>query len=100
MEQRDYVFVEDIVKIVMALSDLDFTELTLNIATGQSVAVADIVKQIFALYGECPIKHSPQTQKVCHLQFDISALKKKLPQLAMTSLAEGLKKYKATDLSS
>jgi UDP-glucose 4-epimerase len=100
LEQRDYVFVEDIVKIVIALSHLDFTELTLNIATGRSVAVADIVKQIFALYGECPLKHSPQTQNVCHLQFDISALKNKLPQLAMISLEEGLKKYKATDLNS
>jgi len=100
IEQRDYVYVEDIIKIVMTLSNFDFKELTLNIATGQSMAISEIIKQVFALYGECRLKHSPQIQKVCHLKFDTSALKKNIPQFTMTTLAEGLKKYKESEASS
>jgi len=98
IEHRDYVYVEDIVKIITILSNFDFKELTLNIATGKSMTISEIIKQVFSLYGECQLKHSPQIQKVCHLKFNTSALKKIIPQFTMTTLAEGLKKYKENNL--
>jgi len=94
VEFRDYVYVEDIVKIVIKLSDVSFDELILNIATGKSVAISEIIQQVFDMFGECHLNYVPQIQKLCHLKFDISALRNNIPQLSMTTLEEGLKKYK------
>ena len=94
IEQRDFIFVEDVAKAVAALAEVEFDELTLNLATGTGYTVAEIAKRVFVIYGECPLQPVPQVNRTCHLRFDVSFLRKTLPQLTMTPLTEGLERYR------
>jgi UDP-glucose 4-epimerase len=92
-ELRDFVFVKDVARAVLQLSRSDFSQLTLNLATGTSIPVFDIMQKIFARFGPCTLNEKPQTQRICHLKFDTTALRVQLPELKMTVIEEGLKYY-------
>lgn len=92
-ELRDFVFVDDVAQAVLNLSAGNFKSLTLNLATGTSYPVSEIIQKIFKVHGECKLNEVPQTQKICHLQFDISMLRKHIPKQKMTILDDGIRKY-------
>ena len=91
--QRDFVLAEDLAEIVATLTATEFTRLTLNVATGRSHSVAEIIKHVFALYDACPVSKVSQAEPDYDLLFDISRLHEVFPALAMTPLDEGLKRY-------
>ena len=90
-ELRDFLYVDDIAKVVRELSRIEFAVVNLNVATGQSTMVADIVEQVFSIFGNrCRIEEGKSNGRLCHLTFDISRLRNLLPALAMTPLNDGL----------
>jgi len=91
--QRDYVFVEDVAKVVACLKELRFDQLTINLATGTCYSLLEIIDQAFVTHGPCPLKAVPDTNQPYDLCFDNSLLRKSLPHLVMTSLSEGLERY-------
>ncbi len=94
---RDFVLVDDVARVILALTEGEFDSLTLNVATGQSLSVRDIMEQVFRSHGRCPVEPHPQQQNECDLQFDDSRLSQALPHISMTPLAEGLQRYPIGD---
>ena len=92
-ERRDYVFVDDVVDTVVALFEAEFGELTLNLATGTSLSLVEIMDVVFALYGRCPIKRVPRHGDICHLDYDVSALRRAISSVRPTPLREGVRRY-------
>ena len=92
-ERRDYVFVGDVVEAVTALFAAEFDELVFNLASGSSLSLAAIMDRVFSRFGRCPVKRVPRTGDICHLDFDVSALRRALPDFAPTSLGDGLRHY-------
>ena len=91
LQLRDFLYVDDIARIVSELSRIEFAVVNLNVATGQSAMVADIVEQVFSIFGiRCRIEEGKSNGRLCHLTFDISRLWNLLPALSMTTLNDGL----------
>ena len=89
-ELRDYVFVDDVGRAAAALAETKIQEAVVNLATGQSVSVAEIIKKAFRIFGPCPIQKVPKNGPADHLVFDPARLKAVLPDLELTSLDQGL----------
>lgn len=92
--QRDVVFSEDFAKIVVKLMKLDFSFDCINVGSGQSVSVRDVVDIILKQTGHNPeIVHYDQS-KPSTLKFralDCSKLKNKI-DIKYTSLDDGIEK--------
>ncbi|MBT3295326.1 MAG: NAD(P)-dependent oxidoreductase [Verrucomicrobia bacterium] len=91
--RRDYVWVDDIARVVTALMETDFTELTLNVATGRSLSIRDVIDRVAALYGPVPLNAVAERGADGHLEFDISRRRSLLPGVDLTGLEEGLDSY-------
>lgn len=93
LQTRDYLFVEDVVEAI-CLSISNKTEGIINLGTGQSYSLLDLVK-IFGevLQKEIPIEFKPsEAGKVLDIQYDISKPREKLAWAAKVNLEEGLRK--------
>jgi len=91
-ETRDFVFVEDIARIVYLLTKKEFKEIMINVATGKSDTITHIIEIFKSIFGDIPIVRKPKNQ-ICNLGFKTDLLQKELPQFRFTSLEEGLFRY-------
>jgi UDP-glucose 4-epimerase len=91
--RRDYVFVEDVGAVVRELAETDFEELTLNLATGDSWTLEQILDCLFELHGTCPLRSKPAAGVAQDLKFDIGRLRQTLPSLQLTPISAGLARY-------
>ncbi|MDA1018146.1 MAG: NAD-dependent epimerase/dehydratase family protein [Planctomycetota bacterium] len=90
---RDFVWVQDVARLIGELIGTKFDELILNLATGQSESVSAIMQRLFARFGECRVVHAPTAERDCDLVFDTSRLQKAVPGFKPTPLGEGLAAY-------
>jgi UDP-glucose 4-epimerase len=89
---RDYVFVEDVARIVAALGEEEFSELTLNLATGNSLSLVNILETAQQVFGPCEVQRGKRTQEAQDISFDTSELRKVLPNITMKTLREGFER--------
>jgi len=122
--RRDYVWADDIARVVTALLETDVmtqsgcgrerplaeaqrtrrpsavsappretdscSELTLNVVTGRSLSIREVIDRVAALYGPVPLNTVDETGPDGHLEFDISRRRAVLPGVELTGLEEGL----------
>lgn len=89
-EQRDHIFVHDLVNLLVQLIYLRSTG-TLHAATGVSLSFAGLALKVGEIVGEASLKHLPRRQPITHRTFDIRTLRAALPSFEFTPLAEGLR---------
>lgn len=91
-ELREFIFVEDIVRVVCGLLRSDF-EGVVNVASGKSHTFEDVLKIISELMDEkLDITSCPRTKdKVDHV-FDNVRFMRFMPNFKFTSLKEGMRK--------
>ena len=93
IEQRDFLYGGDIARAVEALAKTEFKEVIINLASGKSNTVAEIMDMLFKRYGNCPIHKLPGTTPLCHLSFDPTMRKRVIKGFEMTPLDQGIKGY-------
>lgn len=94
---RDFVYVKDLVNLVLLISRSEGIG-TLNVATGKSYSLLEVIDIVSAHYGHCPtelIESVPGT-KHFDLVFDITKVKNIFPQFNFSNLDESLKDYGVT----
>ena len=89
-ELRDYIFVNDIGKFISYIIKKNIKNLTINLATGKSYKIRNIVKMIEKNYKKkLSIKHNLKNySNEYSLSFNNSLIKKKLPNFNLTNLNE------------
>jgi UDP-glucose 4-epimerase len=94
--KRDFVYVEDLYKIIKLLIATR-ENIILNIATGKSSSIAQIVELIKTI---CPnsftVEHKTEQQPLLRIEdmvYDTSLLNETFPEFRFTSLREGLLTY-------
>lgn len=93
LEQRDFLYSGDIPRAVEALAKTDFKKVIINLVSGKSHTVAEIMDMLFKRYGDCPVRALPGTTLPCHLSFDASMREKVIKGFEMTPLDKGIKSY-------
>lgn len=88
---RDYIYVHDIPRVVLALANSSVGYSLLNLATGCSLSLNDIMEKAFTLYGRCEVKRIPVEEASHNLEFDISLARAVLKDLEFTTVDDGLK---------
>ncbi len=92
---RDYVWLSDLCRLMEDLLPLRYHGV-LNVATGRSVRIVDIIR----LIGEVleldytPVFDAPDPQRAFDLVFDIGRLRSLLPGFRFSELAEGIRTYR------
>ena len=92
-DMRDYIFVEDMATIIWHLSQERTERLLLNVVSGKSYSLREIIDLVFSLYGNCPISQHPRTSKRCDLVYDNSLLRSEIKGFEFTSIKEGICRY-------
>jgi nucleoside-diphosphate-sugar epimerase len=95
-ETRDHLYVDDAVALIVQALASRSTGLA-NLASGESVSFGDVARQVAALAGR-PVEIQPSARQnpATHRRFDIANLKRAFPNVALTPLADGLRKTVAT----
>jgi UDP-glucose 4-epimerase len=89
-EQREFIFVEDLVRIVCRLALHDYDGV-LNIATGHSYSFKDVLEIISRLVqGKMQVNSRPRTKNKVDHGFNNTSLTNLLPDFVFTSLEEGI----------
>lgn len=91
---RDHIYIGDVVKIVHRITESELTG-TFNIATGTShkfSLVAELFKTISG--STVAIRNSGDEGRITNKQFNVSKIKSHFPDLAFTSLPDGLRIWK------
>lgn len=92
MERREFIFVEDIVRVVCALLKSDFKGVV-NVASGKSHTFQDVLKVISGLMGDkLDIKTTSRTKDKVDNAFDNTRFMRLMPGFRFTSLEEGIRK--------
>lgn len=96
-DTRDFVYVDDVYKIINGAIRCRLN-LTLNVATGDSESIVDIVSIIKSLLPErFSVEFRPQDNKskkrIRNMIYDISLLKSKFPDFKFKNLKEGISLY-------
>lgn len=94
---RDYVYVDDIYKIISEAIEKKLNK-TINIATGKSSSILEIVNMIKSLSSwRFQIEFSPKATKaekrIGNMMFDCSLLRREFPDLQMVDLKHGISCY-------
>jgi UDP-glucose 4-epimerase len=88
--RRDYVFVEDVAQVLVGLLDVDASDVAVNLGSGRSWSVEDLVTRIAALTGrDLVIKTDPSKVRATdrpNLQADLTRLQQLLPGFVPTPL--------------
>lgn len=99
--RRDYTFVADVAEALVALLASDLTDVTVNVGTGSSWSVADVVERIRVLTGrDLRIRVDPARLRATdrpNLQADPALLQKLLPGSVSTPLDAGLRRLLAAE---
>jgi UDP-glucose 4-epimerase len=91
MELREFIFVEDIVRVVCGLLDSDFNGVV-NVASGKSHTFQDVLKIVSDLVGEAlDIKSLARTKDKVDNAFDNTHFTCLMPGLRFTPLEEGMR---------
>ena len=89
-EQRDYVLVDDVSRLV-GLVLAHKSEGLLNVATGTSISFAEVAALASELSGQdVPIQPSPRSNAITHRHFDIAETLAAFPTFGFTPLRDGL----------
>ena len=92
--RRDYIYVEDVARVIVELVARDGPGCTVNVGTGSSWSVADLVARLRTLSGRSlRVDGDPARWRASdreNLQADISLLRSLLPDLTPRSLDAGL----------
>jgi len=92
--KRDYNYVGDVASVLGSLISSDRADLLVNIGTGRSRSVAEVVERIGALTGrQLVVVSDPARQRASdrlNLQADVTLLDELLPERVGTSFDEGL----------
>lgn len=94
-EQRDYIYISDLVDIIYLLEKKNFKIDTLNIAKGNSIALNQLINKINLLFSKKIKFKKTKIKKNFSLRFDNSKLKQYLRNFKFISIEEGMKKYKS-----
>jgi nucleoside-diphosphate-sugar epimerase/SAM-dependent methyltransferase len=96
-DRRDYIHIQDVCKIIEKGIKRKLQGV-LNLATGQSYSINEIVGFIEKFYpGKFSVEHVPvieeDKKRVRHMEYDISLLKKTIPEFCPISLEKGVELY-------
>lgn len=98
--KRDYVYVEDAADAVIGLLESDLADVTVNVGTGQSWSVSDLIERISALTGrELVVSTDPARMRASdrpNLCADPTRLRQLLPNATRTSIDQSLRKTLAS----
>jgi UDP-glucose 4-epimerase len=90
-EKREFVFVTDVARIVLALTFHKFDGI-LNVVSGKSYTFQDAVETVARLLPlEQPVGTKPRSKAKADHGFDNSRLRELLPRFQFTELAEGIR---------
>lgn len=90
---KDYIFVDDFCDILIKLIDIPFANKTINIGSGETISVLDILNNVAILKKNFNWKHLPQENfDITHFELDITELSKIIPNFQFTSFETGIKK--------
>ena len=95
---RDFISIEDIVRVNLWFLKYPEKSGIFNIGTGRARSFNDVAKQLIKLYGKGQIEYIPFPDKLkgcyqSYTQANISALRKAGYEAPFLSLEEGLKRY-------
>src|SRR5581483_10201767 len=88
-ETRDHLFVDDLVRILVTLGSSNVTGV-LNIATGTSRSFGSIVEALRSMVA-FEVVNAPRSGPITHRSFDISRLRKTVPDLQFTPFEQALR---------
>lgn len=74
--ERDFIHIEDIAKAIVDLSKLGLKNEIINIGTGKSVKIADIVSAVEAKFGKMQILHKENPSESLYSRANVKKLKK------------------------
>lgn len=89
-DRRDYVLVDDVCRVVDETLSHGSRGI-LNVATGHSIDLATVARKIVAVMHAQPrVQSVPRARPITHRDFDITAVFKAFPKLALLPLDQGL----------
>jgi nucleoside-diphosphate-sugar epimerase len=89
-EQRDHVYVDDVVRLIVAVLNHRSTG-TLNVVTGGSISFGEMAQQVAAIAGGVPIEYKPRAPgPILHRHYDPTALFRAFPDFRFTPRHEAL----------
>ena len=97
LNKRDFVYVDDIFKITCEAIRLK-TDITINVATGNSYSIVEIANMIAREIGDdvkiefCdPV--SSNEPRINHMNYDIGSIQSIFPKIKLTDLSQGISLY-------
>ncbi|MDD4993349.1 MAG: NAD-dependent epimerase/dehydratase family protein [Paludibacter sp.] len=91
--QKDYIFIEDFCKILLQLVENSVTNRTLNIGSGKTISIMEILDKILNICPDFKWEYvAEENFDVTHFELDISELNKVIPNLSFTSFEAGVEK--------
>lgn len=89
-EQRDHVFVEDVIRIVQLVLERRSSGI-LNVVTGQSISFGDLAHKVAAIAGDVVVEcRSRAAGPILHRHYDPTALFRTFPDFRLTPRDEAL----------
>lgn len=91
---RDYIYIDDLAKVVVKLLKTDVSNMTINIGSSKGYSVKEIIKVLSEIVEEdIRVKYTPSRKNdVSNMVLDTSMLKS-LVNIKLTPLEEGVKKF-------
>lgn len=98
LDTRDFVFVNDISKVVSLFLNQDISPGVINLSTGTSHSILEIAQVVAKQLGakvevSTPANSASNQKRAGKTSIDVSKLRNTFPQFAPTPLAEGVKIY-------
>lgn len=91
---RDFIYIDDVVNILIELMNIKSKNIVLNIGTGKKTTIKSIINEIQKLHLKAKFKIQGNTKgDQSGIYADISALKKIIPNIKFKSLKKGLKEF-------
>lgn len=98
---RDFIYVKDVVKVMLMLADPEKASFSgvYNLGTGKARSFHDLIKATFkAMHKEPQIEFIDMPESIRHqyqyfTEADMSKMKRALPEMVFTSLEEGVTDY-------
>ena len=92
-QTRDFIHVDDLVKIIIRLMEIEEIPAEVNIATGKATSLLDLIKILSSdIDGGCEINFAEPRDGDIHTSIaDISILKNCIQEIEFISLSEGLR---------
>lgn len=89
-EQRDHVFVNDVVRLIQAVLERRSTGV-LNIVTGRSISFGDLARKVAAIVGDVAVEGQQRAAgSILHRHYDAMALYRAFPNFRFTPRDEAL----------